>query len=74
MPVCCLTPCSARPTPTPPASSKLELLALVRPLPLDDRGVAVGVLEDDRAVLQGFEAVRGGFVVDEVREAVGLSR
>ena len=53
---------------------QLELLALVRPLPLDDRGVAVGVLEDDRAVLQGFEAVRGGFVLDEVREAVGLSQ
>ena len=53
---------------------QLELLALVRPLPLDDLGVAVGVLEDDRAVLQGFEAVHGGFVLDEVREAVGLSR
>ena len=53
---------------------QLELLALLRPLPLDDLGVAVGVLEDDRAVLQGFEAVRGGFVLDEVREAVGLSQ
>ena len=53
---------------------QLELLALVRPLPLDDLGVAVGVLEDDRAALQGFEAVRGGFVLDEVREAVGLSQ
>ena len=53
---------------------QLELLALVRPLPRDDLGVAVAVLEDDRAVLQGFEAVHGGFVLDEVREAVGLSR
>ena len=66
MPVCCLTPCGARPSARTACSSA--------PHPLHDLGVAVGVLEDDRAVLQGFEAVHGGFVLDEVREAVGLSR